>query len=220
MARPIITFDEFKDILGTDVLEQYSECIKKGFDDQLELIKFNSSLDCFVELDPTTKAKFTHNRICGRLEDTFRNNPNINVDTIRQIIMVNISDKVLIRQKKFRSYGHISSYSTKQHKKYLQQDSIQGFPDSPTFVVGGYMMDKTNTGMLGVYFACYSANGIEWFTRLGEYVHEQQRIDFNPVVKKSVEELYKPLKTKLTRMKVVHNQNVNEVQNGTSNTSE
>ncbi|MDN3580366.1 hypothetical protein [Mucilaginibacter flavus] len=215
MARAIITYNEFKDILGEQVLTAYSDCIRKGFDDQLELLKFNASLDCFVELDSTTKAKFTHNRICGRLQETFKGNSSISVDTIRQIIMVNISDKVLIRQKKFRSYGNISSYSTKQHKKFLKQSSIEGFPEEPTFIVGGYMMDKTNTGMLGVYFACYSANGIEWFTRLGEYVHEQQRIDFNPVVTRKTEEAYKPLKTKLTKMKVVHNQNSSNTQNGT-----
>lgn len=178
MTRSIVTFEQFKDILGEKTLSTYNQCVIDGFNDQRELIRFNSTLDCFVELDLTTKAKFTHNRICGRLAEAFKDDMNIRVDTIQQIIMVNVSNHVLIRQKKFKNKGSISSYPTRQHKKFLNQDTIAGFPDRPTFIVGGYMMDKTNTEMLGVYFACYSANGLEWFTKLGEYVHEQQRIDF------------------------------------------
>jgi hypothetical protein len=200
MAKELITFDEFKEILGNEVLEKYSDCVIKGFNDQLELIKFNSTLDCFVELDLTTKAKFAHNRICGRLAETFKDHPYVKVDTIRKIITVNISDKVLVRQKKFTQRGRISSASTNQHITYMNQGILPGFPEQATYVVGGYMLNRTSTEMQGVYFGCYSASGVEWFTKLGEYVHEQQRLDFTvtPLEKKLVS-----VKKKLTKLKIV-----------------
>lgn len=99
--------------------------------------------------------------------ESFKEHPNVRVDKVRQLITVNVDDKVIIRQKNFRGKGRVSSQQTKQHKNYLGQLEIEGLPVSATYIIGGYLLDRTGTNNLGVYFACYNGTQLERFAKLG-----------------------------------------------------
>lgn len=53
-----------------------------------------------------------------------------------------------------------------------------GVPDKPTFVIGGYIPNSTYTELKGIYLGCWGPDGLEWFTKVGEYVVEQAKLVF------------------------------------------
>lgn len=203
MARQIRSFEEFKSQLGDEIFDCFNDCILQGYYDQEKLIVFNGQLDCFVELDLALKAKFMNVRISGRLENAFKNNPNVKIDKLRQLVLFTINDDFIIRQNKFKSGGRIAKSKTEQYRLFMNQSKLLPLSDSATFIVAGYMMNKHNTEMLGVYFACYSADGLEWFTKVGEFVHEQKRIDFDKPITAEVKKKLTTTKKKLTKLKIV-----------------
>jgi hypothetical protein len=177
MTRKILTFEETYDIIAP-YLEDYLTCVRKGFVDYVQINEFKNSLDAYSEFAIRTRASIIHDRICGHLAEKFGNEPDIKVGEWNQVFALKFADLIFLRNKKFRHDGKVSSYHTPQHKAFLRQAIIEGFPDEPTFVIGGYIPNETYTQLKGIYLGCWSADGLEWFTKVGEYVVEQGRLVF------------------------------------------
>lgn len=177
MSRKILTFEQTHDVIWP-YLDDYLECVQKGFDDYKKINEFKNQLDVYSEFAIRTRASIIHDRICGRLTDKFGQNPDIKVGEWNQVFALKFADLVFLRNKKFRAGGKVSSYNTPQHKSFLKQSIIEGFPDEPTFVIGGYIPNNTYTELKGIYLGCWGADGLEWFSKVGEYVVEQARLVF------------------------------------------
>lgn len=177
MARKILTFEETHTVIAP-YLEDYLDCVRKAFSDYKQINEFKNSLDVYSEFAIRTRASIIHDMICARLTDKFGDNPNIKVGEWNQVFALKFADLVFLRNKKFKKDGKVSSYNTLQHKSFLKQSIIDGFPDEPTFIIGGYIPNATYTELKGIYLGCWSADGLEWFTKVGEYVVEQARLVF------------------------------------------
>lgn len=177
MARRILTFDETYSVISP-YLEDYLDCVRKGFADYVQINEFKNTIDVYSEFEIRTRAGIIHDRICGRLANKFGDNPEIKVGVWNQIFALKFADLIFLRNKKFRKSGKVSSYRTPQHKSFLRQALIEGFPDEPTFVIGGYIPNDAYTELKGIYLGCWGPDGLEWFTKVGEYIVEQGRIIF------------------------------------------
>jgi len=177
MSREILSYDAFKAITG-NYMDVYANCIAESFEDYKKINSFNLSLDTFADFEIRTRASIIHDRICGRIKDKFQDKPTIKAGKWNHIFGLNFDDKIFLRHKKFKRGGIISCFKTPQHKAFLKQGHIEGIPDKPVFIIGGYMPNDTFTELIGVYFSCWTANGVEWFVKVGEYVSEQGIIMF------------------------------------------
>jgi hypothetical protein len=177
MNRRILSFEEAQDIISP-YLERYLECVRKGFADYIKINEFKNSLDVYSDFAIRTRAGIIHDRICGHITEAFRDEPSLTVGEWNQVFAVKFADLIFLRNKKFRHNGKVSSYYTPQHKAFLKQAIIDGFPNEPTFIIGGYIPNDTYTDLKGIYLGCWSADGLEWFTKVGEYVVEQGRLVF------------------------------------------
>jgi hypothetical protein len=177
MARKILTFEEAYDIISP-YLESYLQCVRKGFADYIRINEFKNSLDVYSDFAIRTRAGIIHDRICGHITDKFREEANLIVGEWNQVFAIKFADLIFLRNKKFRHDGKVSNYYTPQHKAFLRQAIIDGFPNEPTFIIGGYIPNDTYTDLKGIYLGCWSADGLEWFTKIGEYVVEQARLVF------------------------------------------
>lgn len=164
-------------------IEKFADCVRNGFDDFKKVNEFkNTSLDLMVDLEIGTRSSFIHDCIKARLNEAFKNEDGITVGKWNQIFAVQFDDSLFVRVKKFKGRGNVSSYSTKQHRAFMKQAVIDGIPDEHTFIFAGYIPNKTWTELVGIYLACWSADGLEWFNKVGEYVVEQAKIVFTEPV--------------------------------------
>ncbi|MGI8952941.1 MAG: hypothetical protein ACR2FN_15320 [Chitinophagaceae bacterium] len=208
MARKILTFKETYDVIAP-YLDDYLDCVQKGFSDYVKINEFKNSLDVYSEFEIRTRASVIHDRICGRLADKFGHSPEIKVGKWNQVFALKFADLIFLRNKKFRKGGKVSSYHTPQHKSFLKQALIEGLPDDPTFVIGGYIPNDTYTELKGIYLGCWGVDGLEWFTKVGEYVVEQAKIIFPEFTEEAItkkrtkvkEVSENPVKKKRTKVK-------------------
>jgi hypothetical protein len=188
MARKIRSFQESYDILKP-YIENYVECVRKAFADFIQINQFKNTLDVYTEFEIRTRANIIHDFVCARLAQTFGSTPEIEVGKWNQVFALKFGELLFLRNKKFKKEGSVSNYATPSHKSFLKQGVIEGMPDEPTFIIGGYVPNHTYTELKGIYLGCWSADGLEWFNKVGEYVVEQGRIVFpefieEPVTKK------------------------------------
>lgn len=176
-ARKILTFEEAEKILSPYV-QEYLECVRSGFLDYVAINEFKNSLNDYGDFAIRTRAGIIHDRIRAKLTAKFGAKPTIEVGEWKQVFALKFSNDIFMRIKKFSKDGRVSSFRTPQHVKYLNQRIIEGFPDEPTFVIGGYIPNLTWTDLVGVYLACYTPDGLEWFNKVGDYVVEQAKIIF------------------------------------------
>ncbi len=173
MKFTIQTFEEVAEDIGLDFFQRYKKCVDAAHEDWLLYSQFNLSMDFFIPIDPTTKANHIHNRICGRLSDEFKDEPDIKIEIIQQLIVIRIRDKYIFRTKKLHPKGRVSYTPTEQQKAFMQQDKLKGMFERPLLLTGGYMMNRTNSDFLGVFFACHSSSGVEWFVDGNNYIYQQ-----------------------------------------------
>jgi hypothetical protein len=180
MKYNIMTFEEVAADIGLDFFDRYKKCVEAANDDWLQYKQFNREMDLFIPIDPTTKANHIHNRICGRLKEEFKGNPLVKIDVVNQLIVVKVKDKYIFRTKKFKPKGRVSYTDTNQQRAFMQQGKLDGMFERPLLITGGYMMNKAETDLLGVYFACHSSmvsDGVEWFTNYENYLYQQLSFD-------------------------------------------
>jgi hypothetical protein len=134
----------------------------------------------FVEFTSRTKANIIHDYIRSGIIDKFSENEKLKIGDFNNIFGINVDNKLFIRFKKMDRNFSVSSTMTRQHKKYLKQHEIDGFPSKPTFLFAGYIPNATWTSLNGIYLACWNGSYLEWYDENGKYSYEQTTIDFQP----------------------------------------
>lgn len=176
-SRKTLSFAEANKVLQP-YIEEYLECVRDGFSDYVKINAFKNGLDDYGDFVVRTRAGIIHDRIKAKLSARFKGKRSIEVGEWKQVFAVKFDSDVFMRIKKFSKEGGISNFKTPQHTRFLKQSRIQGFPDEPTFIIGGYIPNAAWTELIGIYLACYNADGLVWFNKVGDYVVEQAKIIF------------------------------------------
>ena len=175
--RDIVGYSAVNDRLG-DRIDDFVKCHHDGFNDYKSIMDFIGALDVPTDYKVRSKACIIHEQIKARLIQRFFNEPDVTIGEWRGVFGLQFEDEFLIRVKKFLKGGSISNYPTPQHKTIMKQGVLEGFPDKPTFIISGYLPDRTLTEIVGVYLACWSADGLQWFKKIGGDGFEQGIIEF------------------------------------------
>lgn len=196
MKRKIHSLQNSKDIIEP-FHSELVQCIQKGFDDFVkinELISNNSTY--YVGFQPRTKACIIHDMIRAKTLDVFSGRDNLDIGEYNKVFGINIRNKLFVRFKKMdRKFG-ISAYQTPQHKKYLAQKDIIGFPNEPTFLFAGYIPNHSWTSLDGIYLACWNGDVLEWYDEAGNYSYEQFSLDFSSGKNEAYEVIEKRVRLK------------------------
>lgn len=201
MERQIRTLENAKDIIQPFHIELV-KCIQKGFDSYLEIKKFVNDKQV-VDFEKRTKAGIVHDHIKANILESFSETPSIKIGTFNRVFGVNIDNKLFIRFKKMDKNFKISNNLTKQHKNYMRQHDIDGFPEKPTFLFAGYIPDENWLNINGIYLACWNGDNLEWYDEAGNYSYEQLSIQLDnnsKEVHKIVESKYKLKETKIINL--------------------
>ncbi|MBC7934395.1 MAG: hypothetical protein H7Y86_03410 [Rhizobacter sp.] len=178
--REIKNFQDFTETLGQENIDLITQDFKDGFADSIKLINYGNQLGVPVDYEMRTKCSLAHDHIKAKLRERFKdtNNSIVEMNKWNGVFALKFGDNYLCRIKKFLKGGEVSAILTNQQQKFNGQQIITGFPDRPTFITIGYYANLAWTEIVGVYAACWSANGLEWFNKLGGEGFLQLSIQF------------------------------------------
>ncbi len=196
MAREILRLKEAQPILQS-IHQDLLNVIESGFSDWLKIRECANGMDGGpVNYKPRTKAGIIHDHIEKYVRHTFFGREGILVDDFNGVFGMVLHDALFIRFKKMDSTYSVRSLYTTQHKSYLKQSQIDGFPAKPTFLFAGYIPDKTWSTIKGIYVACWLNDTLEWVDEFGRYTAEQSILDFDQKEKEAIKEIEKRVKAK------------------------
>lgn len=180
--REIKSYDDFVTTLGKDNIDIILEEFKQGFLDSVKVIDYGNQLGLPVEYEMRTKATLAHDHIKARLKERYKESSFVEMKKFNGVFGLRFGDDYLCRIKKFLRGGEVSAILTTQQDSFNKQRLLSGFPDKPTFITIGYYANLPWTEIVGVYAACWSANGLEWFNKLGGEGFIQLSIQFPQTV--------------------------------------
>jgi len=196
MARKIHRLKDAKVFLDT-IHKDLVGSIQSGFGDWLKIREHANTFEGgVVNYKPRTKAGIIHDHIEKYVLTNFEGKEGVAVDDFKGVFGINLQDELFIRFKKMNKKYSVRSFYTNQHKKYMKQFPIEGFPEKPTFLFAGYIPDTTWSAIKGIYVACWIGNTLEWVDEFGRYSAEQQVIDFDIADKDVFKEIEKRIRIK------------------------
>jgi hypothetical protein len=196
IMREILRLKEAQPILQT-VHQDLLHVIQSGFTDWLKIREHSNSFDGGpVNYKPRTKAGIIHDHIEKYVRSQFTGQDGIVVDDFNGVFGMVLQDSLFIRFKKMDSTYSVRSLYTNQHKRYMKQGQIEGFPAKPTFLFAGYIPDKTWSAIKGIYVACWQNDTLEWVDEFGKYTAEQAILDFDQKENKAISDIEKRIKLK------------------------
>jgi hypothetical protein len=179
MSRLIRSLQDSREIIEPFHTELV-KCIEKGFFEYIKIREYVNEISSFVEFKPRTKACIIHDLIRANALEAFSDKKNLKIGEFNGVFGINIDNKLFVRFKKMNRNFDVSAFRTPQHKKYLDQHQIIGFPEKPTFLFAGYIPNHTWTNLNGIYLACWNGDFLEWYDEAGKYSYEQYSIEFEP----------------------------------------
>ena len=182
-----------------DLLEKYYpriiSAIKDGFDDYLDIVRLRSEKGEMTDYSARTIASIIHDNIRMRISREFLDDAEVITKDFNGIFGLLIIGKLLIRFKKFNEDFSTSNIPTQQTKNYDNQESIEGFPEVPTFLYCGYVHNGTWSSIKNIYLICREGEENRWIKDLSSADIEQSTIVFESVEPKE--------ETPLVRAKVI-----------------
>jgi len=155
------------------------KAIRKGFDDYLDMIRYRSLKGEMIDYTPRTIASIIHDNLRMNITQQFNNEPNVITRDFNGIFGLLIEGKLLIRFKKFNEDFSTSNVPTHQTLSFDNQESIEGFPEVPTFLYSGYIHDGTWSSIKNIYLICREGNVTRWVKDLAEINVEQSTLEFD-----------------------------------------
>ncbi|WZL89772.1 hypothetical protein VS868_03270 [Salinimicrobium sp. 3283s] len=177
MERKFHTLEQSKELIAP-IYEEVVDCIRNSFADFITFKNVFDEKAGFVEFQKRTKACIIHDLIKGKITNSFSTNPTVTIGTFNKVFGIVLNDDLFLRFKKMDKDYKVSSLKTKQHKKFMNQHQIEGFPETPTFLFAGYIPNATWTDLDGIYLACWNGDILEWYDEAGNYSYEQSNFDF------------------------------------------
>lgn len=159
--------------------------IRKGFDDYLDVIRYRSGKGEMVDYSARTIASIIHDNIRMSISRLFADEPNVMTKDLNGIFGLILEGKLLIRFKKFNEDFSTSNIPTRQTISFDNQESIEGFPEIPTFLYSGYIHDGTWSSIKNIYLICREGNINRWVKDLGETSIQQNTLEFEVTEQKT-----------------------------------
>lgn len=180
MDRKIRSLKESQEIIEP-FYSELVQCIERGFKDFTKINEFVSGeITNYVDFKSRTKACIIHDLIRANTLELFSDRENLQVGEFNKVFGISVNNELFVRFKKMNKNYAVSSFLTPQHKRFLGQQRIIGFPDEPTFLFAGYIPNKAWTSLSGIYLACWNGKVLEWYDEAGIYSYEQFSLDFEP----------------------------------------
>lgn len=176
-SRKIIGRAEAEEVLKP-YYRQIVNAMESAFNDYLNVVNKRNAEGQRSEFRKSTIAGMVHDFTRIRIRDQFLNNEGVVVREYKKIFTLKILDKVLIRFKKLNADYSTSNIKTKQTIQFAHQHEIDGFPEIPTFLFAGYMLDETWTSIKNIYLLCKLGENLIWQIDLNGSV-EQARLDID-----------------------------------------
>jgi hypothetical protein len=211
--RNLISYEEFLAAVGDDVLQIILECCHQGFADSVEMINYGNQLGIPVEYETRTKAGIAHDHMKARFRQALGNIAGIEMGKWNGIFALKFGEEAFCRIKKLlNGTPFVSVALTRQQRRFNNQLPISGFPEKPTYITIGYYADRPWTALLGVWASCWSADGLEWFQKIGGEGFAQLRLfdDQTPVAPRIT-----PMEIEVERPKRVRGKNNPKKNTGT-----
>ena len=177
MERKFHTLEQSKELIAP-IYEEVINCVRSSFTDFIKLKDLLDQNLGYVEFQKRTKGCIIHDFITNKVSATFSDNPNVTIGTFNKVFGIVLKDALFLRFKKMDKDYKVSSFKTRQHKQFMHQHQIDGFPETPTFLFAGYIPNSTWTDLDGVYLACWNGDVLEWYDEAGNYSYEQTNLDF------------------------------------------
>lgn len=194
--RQLLRLKEAQPLLTT-IHQDLLNVIQSGFSDWLKIREFANKMDGgSLDYKPRTKAGIIHDHIEKYVRSTFSGREGIMVDDFKGVFGMVLEDALFIRFKKMDSTYSVRNLYTRQHKTYMKQGQMDGFPNKPTFLFAGYIPDRTWSSIKGIYVACWLGDTLEWVDEFGRYTAEQQILDFDQKENKAIEDIERRIKLK------------------------
>ena len=177
MERKIHTLEQSKELIAP-IYEEVISCVRNSFTDFIQFKGLFDQHTGFVEFQKRTKACIIHDLIKSKITNAFSENQTVTIGTYNKVFGIVLNDDLFLRFKKMDKDYKVSSLKTKQHRKFMNQHQIEGFPETPTFLFAGYIPNATWTDLDGIYLACWNGEVLEWYDEAGNYSYEQTNFNF------------------------------------------
>jgi hypothetical protein len=165
-----------------ELLDKYypriKSAIKGGFDDYLAIVHFRSEKGEMTDYSARTIASIIHDNIRMRISREFLDDPEVITNDFNGIFGLLIVGKLLIRFKKFNEDFSTSNIPTRQTINFDNQESIEGFPEVPTFLYCGYIHNGTWSSIKNIYLICREGEENRWIKDLSSPDIEQRALIF------------------------------------------
>lgn len=132
-----------------ELIPIFYECILSGFNDYYR----RNEGDTF-NFRPTTRANMIYDYIISYLKKGLVNDSRVAFLNKNGLLTLMISDKYLIKFKKLNDNHKSSNVKTKQNTLFLKQETLFDLPPSVTNIEIGYVLNKINSDIDGVFIVC------------------------------------------------------------------
>lgn len=180
--REILHKEEADALLGT-YYPRIVEAIYNGFEDYLDLMRYRSERGKMTDYHARTIASLIHDNIAMSISRQFIDEPAVIAKEFNGIYGLLLEGKLLIRFKKLNEDYSTSNIQTRQTISYDNQESIEGFPEIPTFLYCGYVPDETWSSIKNIYLICREGNDNRWIKDLGTIDVQQNSLVFEDAEK-------------------------------------
>ena len=190
---------EHVDILIDKYFPRIISAIRKGFNDYLDIIHYRFEKGEMINYSARTIASIIHDNIRMSISRQFIDEPNIIAKDFNGIFGLIIEGKLLIRFKKFNEDFSTSNIPTRQTISFDNQESIEGFPEIPTFLYSGYIPDETWSSIKNIYLICREGSVNRWVKDLGDIDVQQNSLEFEVESKEMNTPLVRPKSTTIKK---------------------
>lgn len=195
IMKTITTLDEAMEILKP----YYNDIIsvmKEGFDDFKKTQEFINENIGFVNLQVRTRTNLIHDFTAQKIVDKFSEADGLEVGVFNRIFGINVEEKLFVRFKKMNKHFAVSNLKTRQHRRFMNQYSIEGLPAESTYLFAGYIPELSWQGVHGIYLACWNGDVLQWIDDAGNRSMEQLTIKLDFTKQSAHNEIEKMIKLK------------------------
>jgi len=151
--RKILTQQEADDILKS-YYDKFSEVFIKSHSDLQRYLEFAGTLSIPHMHERKTKSMIMWNYAINHANYIFRNDPNVKSIEYNGICGLLFYEALFIRFKKLNDRHKSSNIPTFQSITIDNQGHLEGFPERPTILQAGYIIDKSFSQINTVLIVC------------------------------------------------------------------
>lgn len=165
MAKRSASEQEAVQIIGAQ-LPRLEECLRLAWAEWVRTRLYHQNNGHSVS--PRARASVMYDLVAGHARRMFAGVPGVRVGTERGFLTLTFGNRLVVRFKKLNAKLEWSGIPTEQQQLFACQGEIEGLPPRATFLVAGYVLDRTGTQIARLVLTCRDAHGLLWSRDLAE----------------------------------------------------